>query len=313
MKYIRQDNKFIATDTNEVVAQLPSGSYIPKYDPMKGIFWFEEFTINADRIVNLPSVQYQKVLSQMGQFLKPETKARYQSSGFIYKRSTLLHGLPGTGKTMIVNRIALEVINSGGICLFVKDPILLEHAYAYLNLTQSETFVCVILEEFDSIAKRNESFLLTLLDGQVQKNNVMYLATTNNLEKIPKRLYRPGRINTVMEVGGLASDARQYYFELNLGKDFQGMSTLVNKTEGLSIDDLKEIVQAVFILNEDLAETIKRLKDIKKDFDQEDEIDDDYEDDEIDLQPEPNKLSALINKQFKDAITRGQSILRSNK
>lgn len=260
--YKKDDNNYVVTKKSKSFSKLPPGSYIPRYDSQKGTFWFEEFSIKSDSILDLPSSEYTKIVSQMEDFLRPEVKVQYEELGFLYKRSVLLWGKPGTGKTILVNRLANKVISKEGICLFVKNPEILEMTFAFLNQTQPETFVTVIMEELDSIVKNSERFLLTLLDGQVQQNNVMYLITTNYLEKIPKRIYRPGRINVNIEIKEPNAETRRAFLNSKV-KDLD--DTVVDKTKGLTIDDLKEVVQAVYILKEDLDEVVKRLKANKDD------------------------------------------------
>lgn len=273
MVYFKTRNKFIV-NPNKVYKfkQLPSGCYIPTVDFNTRQFYFDKFEIKSDAIINLPSKEYEYLTSSLGLFLKPESKEKYSKLNFLYKRSALLHGSPGTGKSILVNRIALDVLKINGIILFASEIDALKIALSSLNETQPDCFVLVILEEFDSIVKQYESELLTLLDGQVQKNNVMYLATTNYLKRIPKRLYRPGRINSVLEIKYPNLEARTHYFQTKL-KDFNvDITELATKTKDLSVDELKEVIQSVFILEDDLENTIERIKTTRvTEFDQEEE------------------------------------------
>lgn len=243
--------------------KLNPGCYSLHFDPNKNFFWFEKSTFISDKILDLPSPEYAQVVNEMNLFLQPETKKSFKDLGYVYKRSALLHGLPGTGKTVITNRVAKNVVDAGGVCLWVQSPGLLVMAYDILNDIQPETFVCVIFEEFDSFVPRHESALLTILDGQVQKQNVMYLATTNYIDKIPQRLYRPGRFSSVIEVKFPIAEAREMYLVSKLGKDFKDLNHWVEQTEGLSIDELKEMVQGVHILKAPFQKVLKRIKDTK--------------------------------------------------
>lgn len=263
IQYSKIENKFIVKQPDKTFKKLPPGCYHPKFDNMKNIFWFENFVINTDKIIDIPSVEYMKVLNQMKQFLKPESKKEYEQLGYLYKRSVLLHGIPGTGKTLICNRIALEAVSNGAICLFVKTPDVLEHAFEFLNLSQPETFVVVIMEEFDGIAKHHERFLLNLLDGQIQKNNVMYLVTTNYINKIPARLRRSGRINLKIEIHPPEKEARLFYIRTKISSEKEAKE-LAELTKGLTIDDIKETIQAVYLLKENAEGVVKELKNIER-------------------------------------------------
>jgi SpoVK/Ycf46/Vps4 family AAA+-type ATPase len=182
-------------DDVRIGKELDVGAYRLGYDGNRGVLLYLPFQMNYDKIVDLPSKEFDTVVSEINQFLKPETKQSYIDHGFLYKRSIFLHGLPGTGKTCIVNRVCEAVTKVGGIILFNENPQLTEMALKELQETQPDTLVLVIFEEFDELLRnsRSESNLLKMLDGQIQKNNAIYLATTNFLEKIPKRVLRPGR------------------------------------------------------------------------------------------------------------------------
>jgi Cdc6-like AAA superfamily ATPase len=244
--------------------RLDPGMYKIKVNPMEGRFWFEKFESKHDSIIDLPSPEYNQVVSEMEFFLRPETRKKFAETGYLYKRSALLHGLPGTGKTCIVNRVCKRVVDSGGVVLFVEDPRILRNAYEALDAIQPEVLTMVILEEIDYMIDRGwEQHLLSVLDGEVQKQNVMYLATTNFIGKIPPRIRRPGRFSSVIQVNYPNADARKVYFELKLGRGFPKMTEWVEKTNNLSVDDLKECVQAVYILEQNLDAVVKRLHDTK--------------------------------------------------
>lgn len=261
--FIIENGKFYPNENGKVLLKLKPGSYSLHFDPMSKTFWFEKMKIVSDDILDLPSPEYEQIIREMNFFIEPKTKEKFVKLGFVYKRSVLLHGEPGTGKTVISNRIARDLIKSGGVVLWVTDPNLLVLAFSVLKDIQPETLTGVIFEEFDEISRRNESMLLTLLDGQVQKENVMYLATTNYLEKVSKRLYRPGRFSSVIKVNFPTADARRLYLVSKLEKDFADLEYWVDKTNGLSIDELKEMVQAVYILQNPFQDVLKRIKETK--------------------------------------------------
>lgn len=239
---------------------LKPGCYTTHYDSMTNDFWFQEFETKHDSIIDLPSPEFKRLVNEMTFFLKPQTKEKFKDKGFLYKRSALLWGLPGTGKTIIVNRVVQEVIKSGGVVLFTTDPRLLPRAYQIIDDLQPNTMTLVIFEEFDEMIRMyGEGNFLNLLDGEVQKENVMYLATTNYIEKISNRIKRPGRMSSIIEIKYPNAECRKQYFALKMGKDFKQIDTWVEKTNGLSVDELKEVVQSVYIFEEKLETVVERL------------------------------------------------------
>lgn len=269
--FIRIGNKIIV-ETSPAIAKdrLEAGTYSLLYDPYKGTFAFEEINFKNDSILPLPSPEFEKVINQMSMFMSPEVKTKFKDFGYLYKRGILLHGNPGTGKTIITTRITEKAVQDyNAICLFVENINALKKAYEFLNESQPEQLLVVVFEEFDRLAEDSEEDLLLLLDGQIQRDSVIFLATTNNLNKIPPRLYRPGRMSSVIEVNYPTDNVRRAYFENKLGKNFKHLTEWIEKTEGLSVDELKEIVQAVYILNENIDETIQRLVETRSEKDYE--------------------------------------------
>lgn len=248
----------------KVADELDSGAYQIGWDGNRGVILYQPFQMNYDKIIDLPSKEFDTVISEMDMFLKPETKQSYVDHGFLYKRSIFLHGLPGTGKTCIVNRVCEAVSKVGGIILFNENANLTSMALEELANVMPDRLVLVIFEEFDEQIsnKRQESHLLKMLDGQIQKNNAIYLATTNFLNKIPKRVLRPGRFSRVVRVDFPSLEARLKYITLVSKK--QGMiQELAEKTEGFSIDELKEAVLSINCLSYSIDETVQRINDTK--------------------------------------------------
>jgi hypothetical protein len=289
------DNLYIANkQATESVDKLPPGSYKVEYIEKYDFLSFEPMNLNSDKILELPSKEFTRVVSEMKQFLEPEIKSKYNKLGFLYKRSCLLHGIPGSGKSMIVNRVAREAITNGAIVLFCSNPETIVKAFAALGDIQPHTLKLVILEEFDAaIRYYSQEPFLVLLDGQIQVDSVIYLATTNYIEKIPARLKRPGRFSSIIEVGTPNTKAREMYLTTKLGHDYSEMKSWVHHTEGLTIDELKEMVQAVEILGNDFKETLERIKalsDIPEDNDDDGEFND--------KEYVKNALSELFNSKY---------------
>ena len=255
----QNNDTFVANANRVELKTLPAGSYTLEVT-QEGQIQFKKYSPNYDAIIDLPSPEYDSVMSEVNIFLEPETEATFKEYNFLYKRSILLHGAPGTGKTVIVNRVGEKVVSRGGIILFNPDPRLLPHVFKMLDDVQPHLTTMVIFEEFEQLLEHFEGDMLTLLDGQIQKNNVMYLATTNHYDKIPARLKRPGRFATIMEVQFPNADARAAFLGRKLkAEDANEIPLWVDKTGGLSIDELKETVLSVKCLRKPLEEVVRRI------------------------------------------------------
>lgn len=259
------DSDFSPISEVDINNKLPPGMFEVKVT-REGQVFFTKIKANHDSLVDLPDTEYDTVVGEIDLFMKPETREKFEKKGFLYKRSTLLHGLPGTGKTCIVNRVISKVIEEGGVALFCPNPAFLSEAFNILDSIQPDTRVMVIFEEIDETLKRHESELLNILDGEIQKQNVIYMATTNHIEKIPKRIRRPGRFSSVIEVKYPSPKTREYYLKNKFGV-LENLQEWIEKTEGFSIDELKECVLAVHCLNYSLDSIADRVRANKGDFD----------------------------------------------
>ena len=121
----------------------------------------------------------------------------------------LLHGPPGTGKTMLARAVASE---SGVNFVRVAGPELFDRYVGESERAVRELFerarqaapTVVFLDELDAIAGRRGnsqevtervvSQLLTELDGAADDPNLIVLGATNRYEAIDSALLRPGRL-----------------------------------------------------------------------------------------------------------------------
>lgn len=262
----------------EIVGKLRPDVYRVDYDYNTDSVTFVTMESNHDELVDLPGTEYEAVISDVDTFLTPECQARFDAVGFLHKFNILLYGAPGTGKTCLVNRVAQKVIASGGIVLFNPTPVALKTTFTALDSIQPETRVLIIFEEMDDHVRRDEATLLHVLDGEVQKKNAMFIATTNYIDKIPARVRRPGRFSTVVEVKFPNTEARRAYLKTKL-KDVAVIETIVERTNEFSIDELKEVVRGHYCMGKDLNSYISYVaKNSGKEIDQDNS--DDYDDDD---------------------------------
>lgn len=257
----QRNDRFVANSKRIELPNLPPGSYDLEYNQATGDLYFDKFFPNYDSLIDLPSPEFDFVMQRVNMFLDLETRQKFKEYGYLYKNSFLLHGTHGTGKTCIVNRVGEKVIEKGGVIIFNPHPQLISKMFSILEDVQPGRTTMVIFEEFETLLQRHEGHLLSVLDGEIQKDNVMFLATTNHFDKIPARLRRPGRFGSILEVKFPNGLARKVYLERKLKPDDYGqIPEWVLKTEGFSIDELKETVLAVKCLGERLDNVVNRIR-----------------------------------------------------
>ncbi|WNY26089.1 CDC48 family AAA ATPase [Methanolapillus millepedarum] len=131
-------------------------------------------------------------------------------------KGLILHGIPGTGKTMIARAVADEI---GSNFYYIAGPEIVRSGYGQSeemirNLFQDAAKnapAIIFIDEIDSIAPKREnsgeverrivSQLLTVMDGMMDTTQVFVIAATNRLHTIDPALRRPGRFDREIEIG----------------------------------------------------------------------------------------------------------------
>lgn len=258
--YLKLGHEYQPIPTAATIAKLPPGIYTVKFDPRSDQVAFGESKTTHDQLVDLPGTAYDNVMADLEYFFTAECKERFKDVGLLPKMNMLLYGIPGGGKTCIVNRVAYRMIQENGIVLFNPPPNSLKEVFRVLDLLQPETNVLVIFEELDQlIDSYGEGPFLHVLDGEVQKSNAMFIGTTNYIDKIPKRIRRPGRFAIRMEVGLPGLEARLHYCNLKL-KDSTLAQQIAELTENFNIDQLKDVIRAHYCMKKPLESVIKDLR-----------------------------------------------------
>lgn len=258
--YLKIGNEYQPIPAAETATKLPPAIYTVHYDPRKEQFAFSAMSATHDELIDLPGTAYEQVMLDLDYFLTQECMDRFAKVRLLHKMNILLYGVPGGGKTCIVNRVAAKVIETGGIILFNPDPRAIKHIFDVLDKLQPETRVLVIYEELDQlIGQFSEAPFLHVLDGEVQKHNAMFIATTNFINKIPARIKRPGRFPVRLEVGLPNFEARKFYVNLKLADDDLA-SEIASKTDGFTIDQLKDVIRQHYCMKKDLEPVLAFLR-----------------------------------------------------
>ncbi|MEC7280392.1 MAG: AAA family ATPase, partial [Candidatus Thermoplasmatota archaeon] len=132
-------------------------------------------------------------------------------------KGVLLHGPPGTGKTMIAKAVATEV---NAHFKSINGPEIISKYYGESEKQLREIFdeasenapAIVFIDEIDSICPKREDVsgeverrvvaqMLTLMDGMQGRENVVVIGATNRQDALDPALRRPGRFDREIEIG----------------------------------------------------------------------------------------------------------------
>ncbi|MFB6374937.1 MAG: CDC48 family AAA ATPase [Bradymonadaceae bacterium] len=149
----------------------------------------------------------------------------FERLGIDPPKGVLLHGPPGTGKTLLARAVANE---SEANFYPVAGPEIMGKYYGESEQRLREVFeeaeqdqpAIIFFDEIDSIAPKREQVgaeterrvvaqLLTLMDGLEPRQNVMVIATTNQIDQMDEALRRPGRFDREIVIGVPDTEGRR--------------------------------------------------------------------------------------------------------
>ena len=206
--------RFVACPST--VNTLPKGTYTVNQTE-RGLR-FKRKEIVTDELVVMENGLHHMVLSEIKIFWA--SAARYREYGMLHRRGFLLHGRQGCGKTCLVHIIAGMAGSEGAVVLMVHSPEVAGAALESARLVEPRLPIVLIMEDIDRLCEGNEESLTHLLDGQDSVDNVLVLATTNYLAKLPARIRnRPRRFDLVLDVPLPSEKERAAFLKANQSED----------------------------------------------------------------------------------------------
>jgi transitional endoplasmic reticulum ATPase len=205
--------------------------------------------------------QLQKVREMIELPLKhPEL---FRRLGIDPPKGVLLHGPPGTGKTMIAKAVATE---TNAHFKVINGPEIISKYYGESEKQLREIFdeaadnapAIVFIDEIDSICPKREEVsgeverrvvaqMLTLMDGMQGRDNVVVIGATNRRDALDPALRRPGRFDREIEIGVPDREGRSEIMDVHtrqmpIADDFD-VSWVLDNTYGFVGADLAALVR----------------------------------------------------------------------
>lgn len=261
--------------------------------------------------VILPKDKKDQIINDINHFFQPETRLQYEKKGINYKRGIILYGPPGCGKTSLIsaNYFGMDVYTMSLESSYLTEEGLLK------ALARIPGRSIVLFEDIDvsfpapRLEERQESHeriensggtggdtfkgmqketlmgsksglqmkgFLNAIDGIKSNNNgIVFLFTTNHIEKLDPAILRPGRIDLRIELTYIKEPEIRDMFELyyeptmeNCGSSVSSVSTVSSQSAVSSVSPHKEEAEEAEETEE--AEEAEEAEDTEKTEDTDD-------------------------------------------
>ncbi len=226
----------------------------------------------------------------------------FERLGVEAPKGVLLHGSPGTGKTLLAKAVANE---AGAHFIPIAGPEIVSRWYGGSEENLRKIFEdaeknapsIIFFDEIDAIAPKREevtgeverrmvSQLLSLMDGLKSRGRVIVIAATNRPNALDPALRRGGRFDREIEIGIPNKEARKEILQIHtrympLEKDV-GLDRIAEITHGYVGADISTLAKEAAMhalrrampelsgLEEDKPipkEVLEKLRVTKEDFD----------------------------------------------
>lgn len=258
IKWRQNGEQFFVQVNAPSVKMLPPGAYELGLS-MAGPY-AEYIDLKQEELIPFKTGPCKEIVDEVGRFW--DLKSRYERLGLPYRRGILMYGPPGTGKSGIVRLVAQNLISKNGIVMIIKDADAFTDFLPLLNKLEPDRNLVIVLEDIERLVMRQEQEFLQLLDGIASdRPGMLFLATTNHLEQLEPRIYRPSRFDLLVEVGMPNKKTREVYVR-RLCDKFKSPynSKFVTLTDGLSFAALKEIIVSCLVLDKKVEKMVERMR-----------------------------------------------------
>jgi transitional endoplasmic reticulum ATPase len=159
-------------------------------------------TVDASQVIYSDQVMTEIDANLWTLLRHPDTM---RALGVPLKRTVLAEGPPGTGKTLLGQLTGQVAVGNGWTFVLCRPGI--DNLEQTMDLARMYAPSVVWVEDIETTAGGTPEYLSRLLetfDGVTAKGHEVIVGmTSNHVERIPRKMLRPGRIDSVIHIGEL--------------------------------------------------------------------------------------------------------------
>lgn len=188
----------------------------PKHEDSNPNIYYDTLNGRSKNSVFLNDNIKESIMDHIDKFFN--NKEVYEKRNLNYKTGVLLYGEPGTGKSTIANMIATEY-KCDMVLINMSEFSKLNIEYLTTTINADDKTYVIVLEDIDCVIgdreseeqdlenKKNVNKLLQFLDSTSSPSNVIFVATTNHMEKLDDAIKRDGRFDLIMNITDINKEA----------------------------------------------------------------------------------------------------------
>lgn len=204
------------------------------------------------------------IIESVRRFFKSKA---FEDNGILHKRGMLVVGPPGSGKSVTMKVVIEAMTRDGNITLLSRSPYVISESLVTFRKMEPHRPILVMMEDLDEIINSwGSREILEMMDGMNTVNHVMFIATTNNPEKLAPKLKRKGRFDEHIKIPNPHFSLRRKYIE----QKFKNRLSSDDKTkmavmsEGMGYGDLRELFLSITGHGMSISKAMKRLVEDKR-------------------------------------------------